>query len=214
MLRIHQSVSAAEAKSYYTQSLGGSDYYIHGQEMAGHWHGALAARLGLSGPVTRDAFFALCDNRDPQTGHTLTARQKSDRRPGYDLTFSAPKSVALLYAMTGDARILAAFDAAGAATMQEIEAEMRTRVRKAGQDTDRVTGTALYADFTHFTTRPVDGLPDPDLHRHYYLFNVTWDPVERRRLVARIGAELAARLSPTPLMRSAGTPACRASAFG
>ena len=28
MLRIHQSVSAAEAKSYYTQSLGHADYYV------------------------------------------------------------------------------------------------------------------------------------------------------------------------------------------
>ena len=187
MLRIHQSVSAAEAKSYYTQSLGHADYYVQGQEIAGHWHGALAAQLGLSGPVTRKAFFAVCDNRDPSTGRTLTARQKSDRRPGYDLTFSAPKSVALLYAMTADPRVLAAFDAAGAATMRDIEVEMRTRVRKAGQDADRITGTALYADFTHFTTRPVDGLPDPDLHRHYYLFNVTWDPVEQRYKAAQLG---------------------------
>ncbi|NOG73580.1 MobF family relaxase [Roseicella sp. DB1501] len=187
MLRIHQSVSAAEAKSYYTQSLGHADYYVQGQEIAGHWHGALAARLGLSGPVTREAFHALCDNRDPSTGRTLTARQKDDRRPGYDLTFSAPKSVALLYAMTNDARILAAFDAASNATMREIEAEMRTRVRRSGQDTDRVTGNAVYADFTHFTTRPVDGQPDPDLHRHYYLFNVTLDPVEQRYKAAQLG---------------------------
>ena len=103
MLRIHQSVSAAEAKSYYTQSLGHADYYVQGQEIAGHWHGALAAQLGLSGPVTRDAFFALCDNRDPSTGRTLTARQKSDRRPGYDLTFSAVKSVSIAHRHPGRA---------------------------------------------------------------------------------------------------------------
>jgi conjugative relaxase-like TrwC/TraI family protein len=187
MLRIHHSISAAEAKSYYTAGLGQADYYVQGQEIAGRWHGALAPRLGLSGPVTREAFFALCDNRDPSTGQPLTPRSKDDRRPGYDLTFSAPKSVALLYALTHDRRILEAFDAAGDATMREVEAEVATRVRVGGQDVDRRTGNALYADFTHFTTRPVDGLPDPDLHRHYYLFNVTWDAVERRFKAAQLG---------------------------
>lgn len=187
MLRIHHSISAAEAKSYYTAGLGQADYYVQGQEIAGRWHGTLAPRLGLAGPVTREAFFALCDNRDPVTGKPLTPRRKDDRRPGYDLTFSAPKSVALLYALTDDRRILEAFDAAGDATMRDIEAAVATRVRMGGQDVDRRTGSALYADFTHFTTRPVDGLPDPDLHRHYYLFNVTWDPVERRYKAAQLG---------------------------
>ncbi len=48
---------------------------------------------------------------------------------GYDFTFSVPKSVSLLYAMSGDQDIMDAFRAAVDETMREIEAEMKTRVR-------------------------------------------------------------------------------------
>lgn len=63
--------------------------------------------------------------------------------------------------------------------MQLVEADAKTRVRKAGRDDDRVTGELLYADFIHQTARPVDGhLPDCHLHAHVYCWNVTYDPVE------------------------------------
>ena len=60
---------------------------------------------------------------------------------GYDFTFSVPKSVSTLYAMSGDQGIMDAFRGAVAETMREIEAEMKTRVRMGGgRDEDRVTG--------------------------------------------------------------------------
>jgi len=174
MLRIHQIRSAAEAKSYYAQT----DYY--GQEMVGDWGGQGAWLLGLEGPVTLDAFGLLCDNRHPAGGEQLTVRQKSNRTVGYDFNFNAPKGVSLLYALTGDERILAAFRSAVGETMRELEAEAKTRVRKDGRYEDRVTGNLAWAEFVHFTARPVDGASDPSLHAHMVVFNATHDGEEDR----------------------------------
>ena len=44
--------------------------------------------LGLEGPVSKRAFNALCENRDPRTGDRLTPRTKDDRTVGYDFTWS------------------------------------------------------------------------------------------------------------------------------
>src|ERR1700722_3762883 len=62
--------------------------------------------------------------------------------------------------LTGDKRILEAFRSAVNETMQEIESEMQTRVRRNGKDSDRETGSAVWAEFIHSTSRPVEGVPD------------------------------------------------------
>jgi ATP-dependent exoDNAse (exonuclease V) alpha subunit len=38
----------------------------------------------------------------------------------------------------------------------------------------------IWAEFVHFTARPVTGVPDPHLHAHCYAFNTTWDVVEQK----------------------------------
>ena len=148
--------------------------------MVGSWGGKGASRLGLEGTVDKFSFERLCDNLNPTTGEPLTVRTRSERTVGYDFTFSVPKSVSLLYAMSGDQDILGAFRAAVDETMREMEAEMKTRIRKDRQDTDRTTGNMVWAEFIHTTSRPVDGLPDPQLHAHVFVFNTTWDDEERR----------------------------------
>src|SRR5258707_1017415 len=125
MLRITQNSTAGGAKSYYSTS----DYYSEGQELVGIWRGKGAGRLGLYGNVRRDEWDALCDNRNPTTGGVLTPRQKENRRVGYDFNFHVPKSVSVLYGLTRDDRILGAFREAVNATMEDMEAEMKTRVR-------------------------------------------------------------------------------------
>src|ERR1700732_4771940 len=176
MIRITQQDSAGAAKQYYAKA----DYYSEGQELIGSWGGKGAARLGLEGTVDKFSFERLCDNLDPRTGQPLTVRTPTERRVGYDFTFSVPKSVSLLYAMSGDQDILGAFRAAVDETMREIEGEMKTRVRMGGLDEDRVTGNMAWAEFIHTTSRPVDGVPDPQLHAHVFAFNTTWDEDERR----------------------------------
>src|SRR6266851_5247006 len=176
MIRVTQQNSGAAAKKYYATA----DYYSEGQEIVGCWGGKGASRLGLEGTVDKFSFERLCDNLDPRTGEPLTVRTRSERRVGWDFTFSVPKSVSLLYAMSGDQDILGAFRGAVDETMRDIEAEMKTRVRKGRQDTDRTTGNMVWAEFIHTTSRPVDGIPDPQLHAHVFVFNTTWDNDESR----------------------------------
>ncbi len=176
MLRITQNSTPAGAKSYYSTA----DYYTEGQELVGLWRGKGAERLGLSGDVQREQWDALCDNLDPTTGQSLTPRQKRDRRVGYDFNFHVPKSVSVLYGLTRDERIVQAFRESVDATMEDIEADMQTRVRVKGKNSDRATGNMVWGEFVHFTARPVDGIPDPHLHAHCFVFNTTWDGQESR----------------------------------
>lgn len=176
MLRITLNSNAAGAKSYYSTA----DYYTEGQELAGIWKGEGAKRLGLEGEVRKEDWDALCDNRDPNTGDVLTPRQRSERRVGYDFNFHVPKSVSLLYGLTQDERILEAFRESVDATMQDIETEIKTRVRSGGRNEDRTTGNMVWGEFVHTTARPVDGVPDPHLHAHCFVHNVTWDSEEGR----------------------------------
>ncbi|MBA4131673.1 MAG: hypothetical protein C0519_09635 [Hyphomicrobium sp.] len=195
MLVILKSGSSEAARSYFDQSLRIGDYYREGEQVLGRWHGIGAARLGLAGEVSRRDFCALIDNRDPRSGKQLTPRMKADRVPGFDFTFTAPKSVSVLYAMTRDERITDALRASVADAMREVERDMKTRVRvnpkgrlpTQSLDEDRVTGNMVWAEFLHHTARPIAGIPDPHLHIHAYAMNLTYDAVEKRWKAAQIG---------------------------
>ncbi len=176
MLRITQQDSADAAKKYYSTA----DYYTEGQEIVGNWGGKGAAMLGLQGEVDKKAFDQLCDNLDPRDGSPLTVRTRAGRRVGYDFTWSVPKSVSVLYGLTNDDLIAKAVREAVEATMRDMEAEMRTRVRKDGKEEDRDTGNMIWSEFIHTTSRPVEGIPDPQLHVHAFVFNATFDDKEQR----------------------------------
>ncbi len=179
MLEIHQSSSASQAKSYFSAELSTGDYYAEGQEIAGQWGGKAAEMLGLSGEVTKDAFNALVDNLDPETGEQLTQRMTENRRPGYDMTFSTPKAFSVLYEYSKDERLLDAFRSSVRDTMEDIEEAMHVRVRKGGKNEDRQTSNLVYGEFVHFTARPVEGqAPDPQTHCHCYVPNLSFDEVE------------------------------------
>ena len=175
MLNITAQRGAEGAKSYFAKS----DYYSQGQELVGEWGGKGAVLLGQFGQVDKQSFDLLCDNRNPLTGDALTPMTRSERRVGYDFTWSAPKSVSVVHALTGDERIVQAFRDSIRDTMGEMEAEMQARVRKGGAQEDRTTGNMLWAEFVHLTSRPVDGMPCPQLHAHMFVFNGTYDAKEQ-----------------------------------
>lgn len=189
MLRITMNKSAAGAKKYYSESYYSEgknksvDYYSEKEQVIGKWGGKAAEKLGLEGDIVKDDFAKLCDNIHPETDKTLTGRNDKDRTVGYDFTFNASKSVSLAYSFGNDAdkkTILKAFRESVTETMQEIETGMQARVRGKGKNENRETGNIAYGEFIHFTTRPVEGVPDPHLHAHCFVFNSTYDEVDKK----------------------------------
>src|ERR687897_1801382 len=85
---------------YYLDSVaGGADDYYSGEgEAPGRWTGSGAAELGLEGQVEREQLGAVLSARDPRTGATLPRFLRRDRVPGFDVTFSAPKSISVVWA--------------------------------------------------------------------------------------------------------------------
>jgi conjugative relaxase-like TrwC/TraI family protein len=183
MLNVTMQKSPDAAKAYFAKS----DYYSEGQELVGRWGGKGAVLLGLFGEVGKADFDRLCDNLHPQSGRQLTSISRGDRRVGYDFTWSAPKSVSVVQALTGDERIMRAFRDSIHDTMGEMEAEMQSRVRKGKRQEDRTTGNILWAEFVHLTSRPVKGVVCPQLHAHCFAPNVTFDPVENTWKAGQFG---------------------------
>lgn len=185
MLRYHVNRTAAGAKAYYGQN---SDYRLEGQEPEQGFDGNGAARLGLSGPDRR-AFERLCDNLHPQTGKTLTQRQRADRIVGVDFTFDGPKGFAVMEALASPeerARLRDALHQSALETMREMEESASTRVRKGKAYESRRTGNLLWLNCRHDTTRPVGGVPDPQRHEHFFILNATFDPVEKQWKAANL----------------------------
>ena len=164
---------AAGQQEYYLQSVaaGTPDYYVAGGDAPGRWIGAGSARLGLREQVTRAALTDVLDGRHPSQGRPLTRSRKGRRSIGWDLTFSAPKSVSLLYGL-GDAPtrhvVMTAHDQAVEAAFAYLEREAGF-VRRGDGGTGRETGAGLVgAAFRHRTSRA----GDPQLHTHVLLANL------------------------------------------
>src|SRR5579864_825801 len=115
------------AGSYYTQSVahGREDYYAGRGEDVGHWMGTGPRGLGLTGEVQEADFLAVIAGRDPSTGEWLARPPRGGQRtPGFDLTFSAPKSVSVLWGLAGESVSVAvreSHDAAVASALRFIE---------------------------------------------------------------------------------------------
>ena len=189
MFRIPPASSSTEAADYYVHLADADNavgYYVDGQEMPGHWRGGAAARLGLNGGVKREEFQQLCQNINPATGERLTARNRANRRVGWDMNFHCPKTVSVVRELTGDTRIDQAFQMSVQEAMEELEKDCECRVRDNGQNGSRVTGNMVWGEFIHKTARPVDGIPDPHLHAHCFVFNATWDEEQQKWKAADI----------------------------
>ena len=180
MLTAHTSDTAAKVLRYFIETQSLEAYYSDGQEFNGFWHGQAAKLLGIGGRVDKEGFTRLCHNLHPVTGEQLTERMKGKRRVGTDFTFGVPKSVSLAFMYSKDERIVQALRQAVHDTAMDIQAALATRVRKNGQAKDRLTQNLVGAEFVHLTARPENGIPDPHLHVHLFVFNATWDEVENQ----------------------------------
>jgi conjugative relaxase-like TrwC/TraI family protein len=95
---------AVGQERYYEQQVanGLDDYFTGRGESPGQWLGRGAAELGLHGKVEDGQLSLLMEGRDPGTG--LMLREQPVKVAALDLTFSAPKSVSVLYAVADEGR--------------------------------------------------------------------------------------------------------------
>ncbi len=159
--------SAAATANYYTRYLARAP-----GEVDGVWTGNQADDLGLAGSVTGEALELLLEGRDPvrgtRLGYPLVDRTLTDGRvvravAGFDATFSAPKSVSVLWALTQDPRLLEAHDAAVTAALAHLERfGSTTRVRADGRRLHPDSQGLMIATFRQTTSRA----DDPQLHTH------------------------------------------------
>jgi conjugative relaxase-like TrwC/TraI family protein len=169
MLRVTTLYAAAAAATaaYYAHYLADAP-----GEVPGVWWGRQADGLGLAGAVTEGALESLLSGRDPISGsplgRELVDRVKSDGTvvravAGFDATFSAPKSLSVWWALTGDDRLLGAHDAAVTATLEHLERfGSTTRIRADGRRVHPDTHGLTVAVFRQSTSRD----DDPQIHTH------------------------------------------------
>jgi conjugative relaxase-like TrwC/TraI family protein len=169
MLRVRTiyARSAIAAVEYYTRYLTEAP-----GEIPGKWVGRQAPGLGLVGNVVADDLRAILEGLDPEAGTTL-GRALRDREladgtivkavAGFDATFSAPKSLSVLWALTRDERLLDAHDAAVNAALAHLEHfGSTTRVRAADGRLHPDSQGLTVAAFRQTTSRA----DDPQIHTH------------------------------------------------
>ena len=126
-------------------------------------------------------------------GRTARTRaQGAPKVPGFDVTFCAPKSVSLLFALgepEASNEVRNAADAAVAASMSVFEAEAaRARRGQGGRERHQAEGF-VGAAFRHRTSRA----GDPHLHTHVVLANLVYCADDQRwsaldaRAAVRVG---------------------------
>jgi conjugative relaxase-like TrwC/TraI family protein len=158
---------AGASAEYYTGYLTKAD-----GELPGVWMGSQAPGLGLSGEVTTEALEALLSGHDPSTGMQL-GRALVDRFDkhgttikavaGYDATLSGPKSLSVLWGLTGDDGWAECHDVAVNAVVEMIEKYgSTTRIRSNGTRLHPETQGLTAGVFRQSTSRA----DDPQLHTH------------------------------------------------
>jgi conjugative relaxase-like TrwC/TraI family protein len=168
----------AGQETYYTAQVaeGAEDYYSGKGEAEGTWLGEAARELGLEGAVDPAQLTAMLTGINPATGEPLGLRAVGGRGPvpGFDLTFSAPKSVSLLWALGGaeaGPEVAAAHHASVEAALAYLQ--RHACLTRRGADAKFVTGNGfLAAAYMHCSSRA----GDPQLHTHVLIANATKGP--------------------------------------
>src|SRR6266540_2540637 len=166
------------------------EYYTGAGEAPGHWAGAAAAELDVAGEVSEDGLLRMLAGAHPDTAVRLGAPPRGQRVLAFDLTFRAPKSVSLLWALGGQAVSRTVRDShahALAAALGYLERHaVVARRGHGGQQLVRGNGF-IAAVFPHRTSRA----GDPLLHSHVLVANLTrgpdghWTALDGRALYAQ-----------------------------
>lgn len=180
------------------------DYYLKGGEPPGQWFGRGAAVRGLVGRVEAEAFRRVLesvapDGMPPQAAGQARSKRltsaiskpaRTERVPAYDLCFSAPKSVSVMWAVGPSylrKAIDDAFDAAVKQTLDWFSSKIPLCRRGRGGRQEKLAELVV-AMFDHSTSRVTqNGDWQPNRHRHCVVANSAfadgrWSAVNSRRL--------------------------------
>lgn len=176
MLSIQPLQSAEGAAAYYTAAF---NYYA-GDATAMKWLGKGAEILNLSGEVKKEQMLALLSGVLPD-GTELKNNSNGKHRPGFDMTFSAPKSVSVLIGLDADKQLETFHDEAVIKAQAYIEKEFaETRIKHNGIIQFQKTGNFITAAFR----QPSSRANDPDTHTHCVTMNITFDLNGKARSLA------------------------------
>jgi len=132
------------------------EYYKENEKVEGFWQGKLAEKEGLTGKEV-----------SKEDVERIAGMVKNGERLGLDITYSAPKSVSITYAILGDNRIKEAHENAVKTANEWLEKNLaETRQGKSGKERIQASGVAI-ANYTHETSRS----HDPQLHTHAVVLN-------------------------------------------
>lgn len=172
------SISAINgAAAYYSHE----DNYYASDSLESRWLGEGAEKLGLKGEVASADMDAVREGKLPDgTDLSRMISGVNKHRSGYDLTFSAPKSVSMMILIGGDTRLLDAWNRSVENGMKEVEKLISARITE-GEKTDTVlTGNMVAALYNHDTSRALD----PQIHTHALVFNATFAEDKWRALAS------------------------------
>jgi conjugative relaxase-like TrwC/TraI family protein len=156
------------------------------------WVGQAAKGLGLHGAPDLSALGAVLNGRHPTSGHRMRSERATVQ--GFDLTFSAPKSVSVVFALGGEdvaRQVVSAHRASVRGALAYVESHALGAQRGSGEERRVVPTTGLVAAaFTHGVNRNLD----PHLHTHVVMANMVhgldgrWSACDHRGLSAHRGA--------------------------
>jgi len=175
-----------------------TDYYLSdlGRELPlgpspdrpGRWIGTAGVALGLTGPLEPSGFRALLEGRHPRTGRPMPSAPVAVC--GFDLTFSAPKSASVLFALGGEEVARGVVDVhrdAVESAVRYLEGHAVSATRRHGPAREVVATSGLIGGlFTHAVSRNLD----PHLHSHVVMANLVhgddgrWSACDWRGLAA------------------------------
>ena len=175
-----QSIKAGDTAAlakYFDALAGVEDYYGDEQELEGYWSGSASESFGLVGAVQEGQLIKALQGFDPIHGKSIADNSGNGHKPGWDCTFSAPKTVSAVWAVSDEATRNSIEEVhrkavEGATKFLEAEAIV-CRYGKAGSIKIPVADAkgAVFAVFQHSTSRE----QDPQLHSHCVLMNFSGD---------------------------------------
>ena len=210
MLSIRAIGSSAQQVAYYADLGEAENHDYYASERPGQWWGSGVAALGLSGPVVATEFGNLLRgySADGQNRLVQNAGQ-SRRRSAFDLTWSVPKSVSVLWSQVNHKQQKEIEKCAERALNRVLKAldDFCAATRRGHNGTNQERAKLIGAIFRHDTSRGMPGeVPDPNLHFHVVLANISVRedgttgaldarPLFRKNMKMALGALFRAELS-------------------